>query len=258
MDKKIFKYKAKKTKLENDILNILGIKKANYENEIVNSNNNKLIIQEIEKFLNLLKLSKTSKLLIIVNGIYSVGKSTFINHLEKYIIKLSNIILNEQYIEGMIKHILLTDITDFNTDFNIDIIDKIIIIEINNSNFLNTNDIINDIKNKISETIQNIVYTITINIVPKDKQSLKNKYINKIIYDIKNNTTNFISGLIIDNNLINKNIQNNINKLILKNSIYSDNDFIFLNEVIDIVFNLELNKLFNEKNELSNIIKFYL
>ena len=257
MDKKILKYKLKKNKLENNILNILDIKKANYENDIVNSNNNQLIIEKIENFLNLLKSSKSSKLLFIVSGIYSVGKTTFINHLEKYILKLSNIILNVQNTEEMIKKILLTDV---NIDINV--ANNILIIEINNSNLLNTNDLQNDIKNKIYTTTQNDIHIININVVPKDKNSLKNKYINKIIYDIKNNTTNFVSGLNLTdnsiNNSINTNIQNYINLLKLKNNVYLDNDFIFLNEVIDIIFNLELNKLFNEKDESSNIIKFYL
>jgi hypothetical protein len=253
MDKKILKYKVKKNKLENDINNILNIKKTNYENEVVNSNNNKQIVEEIEKYFSLIKSSEhKSKLLIIIGGIYSVGKTTFINHLQNYIIKLSeNTIL--------IKKISYEN-NHNNTDIfsNIETTDNIIIMEMGSNYFdKNITDIIDTVKNKINNSNQNNIINININIIPKSKKSLKNKYINKIIYDIKNNSNNFVSELNLNNKQTNTQIQNHIDELKIKNNIYSDNDFVFLDKFVDVIFSSNMN--FNSDSNLaSDIIKFYL
>lgn len=232
MDKKILKYKNKKNKLESEILNLLKIKKINYQNDIIDSNNSLLITNQIENYFNELNKIKTNKLLIIVNGIYSVGKSTFINQLEIYIKKLSEI----NQINISIKKIsnVITNI-DNNKD-------NIIIIEINDNNLTNT----------ISNNDQDIINII---ILPKNKNALKNKYINKIILDIKNNKTDFIYGLNLVQSEIIKKIENNINLLKLKKNIYLDDDFIFLDDIVDMIFNLKLNSY--QENQSYNTFKFY-
>ena len=249
MDKKILKYKVKKQKLANEILNVLYIKKTNYENDITNSNNSQAIINQIENYLNVFRQEQNTKLLIIVNGIYSVGKSTFINHFENYIKKISKIILNPS-------NITIKKISPSNT--NVEIIDNIIIAEINDD-YSDNNCFINIISNKISELTKNNVHTININILPKNKNSLKNKYINKIICDINDNTSNFVNRSIFTDDNTKITLKKNINSLKLKkNNIYSDEDFIFLDEIVEIIFNYEPDKFLNNKFELSNVIKFYL
>ena len=248
MDKKILKYKTKKNKLENEILELLNRKKENYENDIANSNNNHMIVEFIKNFLNELKSSNddnNKKIIIIVSGNYSVGKTTFISNLENYILKISGNILNT----------LGNDFIDkISFDNNIfEIKNKITIIKVTNHNLAYLND-------KINSNIDNI-NILNIKIIPKDKNSLKNKYINKIIYDIKNNTSYFIENLSINNNInydIQNNIQNNLQLLKLKKSIYSDNDFIFLNQVVDFVFNSKYDLLSNCKLNFENITIFYL
>lgn len=231
MDKKILKYKTKKNKLENEILKIFNIKKENYENEIVNSNTeNHIIIEFIENYLNELKLNNEQiekKIIIIVSGNYSVGKSTFISDLENYILKISNNVFNTKINDFIEK------LTFDNCEFKIK--NKISIIEVSNQNLKILND-------KISYDLNN-TSLLNIKILPKDKHSLKNKYINKIIYDIRNNTTNFIQNINIDNDILNNCVQNNIQLLKQKkNFIYSDDDFIFLNHVVDYVFNFKFNE----------------
>lgn len=234
MDKKILKYKAKKNKLENELMDILMTKKANYENDIINSNNNSNIINKIENFLNTLKLSESSEsnqLFVIVKGDYSVGKSTFISHLKNYISKMSKIILgqNSQLEVDLIK-IIKSD------DFDVGSIENsIVIVELNNVCLF-------------PDTIENIVklktgnvQILNINILPKDAKSLKNKYINKIINDINSGTNDFVSNLNLNLDLDQENktnIQNNIGLLKLKsNEYFSDEDFNFLNEPVEIIFN---------------------
>lgn len=230
MDKKILKYKSKKNKLENEILEILNIKKENHENEIVNSNNeNHVIIEFIENYLNELKLDNKQgekKIIIIVSGNYSVGKSTFISNLENYILKISNNIFNTN------NNDFIDKLTFDNSEFEIK--NKITIIKVLNDNLKILND-------KMGYDLDN-TSILNVKILPKDKNSLKNKYINKIIYDIRNNTSNFIQNINIDSDTINTSIQNNIQLLKQKKSIYSDDDFIFLNHVVDYVFNFKSNE----------------
>ena len=243
MDKKILKYKTKKNKLENEILEILNRKKENYENEIANSNNNRMIVEFIENFLNELKLDNeyNNKIIIIVSGNYFVGKSIFVSNLENYILKISNNILNalgNNFIEKIIFDNSMFEIKN-----------KITIIKVSDENLSN-------LINKINYNTMN-TSVLNIKIIPKDKNSLKNKYINKIISDIKNNTSYFIKNLSINNinyDIVN-NINNNIQLLKLKKSIYSDDDFIFLNQVVDFIYNLEHDKI--TSSELNNTI-FYL
>jgi hypothetical protein len=227
MDKKILKYKTKKNKLENEILEILNIKKENYENELVNLNTeNHIIIDFIDNYLNELKFNNKlieKKIIITVSGNYSVGKSTFISNLENYILKISNNIFN-------IKNDDFIDKFVFDNCW-FEIKNKITIIEVSNNDIIMLHD-------KINYHLDNISI-LNIKILPKDKNSLKNKYINKIIHDIKNNTSNFIQNINIDSDTINTSIQNNIQLLKQKKNIYSDDDFIFLNHVIDYIFNFK-------------------
>ena len=50
MDKKIIKYKLKKNKLEEKITDVLNLKKEYYENETINSNDNKIITDGVENY----------------------------------------------------------------------------------------------------------------------------------------------------------------------------------------------------------------
>jgi len=250
MDNKILKYKDKKNKLERKIINLLNTKKLNYENDIINSNNSDLIIGQIENYLKEFNKIPTKKLLITINGIYSVGKTTFINHLEDCIKKISNFVLDKSIIN--IKKILFCDIDD-----NIDIINNIIIVEsdINEPNIFNT---LYNFINKMTGIYKNDINIINVNILPKNKSSLKNKYINKIIFDIKNNTSNFLLKLNLNNDEDSITIQNHINLLKLKNEIYLDIDFIFLDEIINNLYDTKQNNLITDENESLNIIKYYL
>lgn len=222
MDKKILKYKSKKNKLENDIINILNIKKSNYENEIANTNNKHFITDVIENYFNQLKVNQDLKLFIIVSGIYLVGKSTFINHLENFILKMSKICKNNE--KSNLINKILYKINETNIDFIK--MNKITIIEINQKNLIELN-------NNIKSNDNNII--LNINIIPKNKNSLKNKYINEIIHDIKNNTSNFILNL---DEYMNEYTQNNIELLKFKIK-YVDDDFIFLNKTIDDILKKE-------------------
>ena len=255
MNKKILKYKVKKNKLENEILDILGIKKANYENEIAKLNNNQLINEKIESFLNLLKSSQSVKLIIFVSGNYSVGKSTFISHLENYILRMFKIIFNVENIENKD---LIKKITYPIEDVQIVFSNKIIIVEINNNNFINNENMMLNIINSINQTNTHITNTIKINIVPKDKKTLKNKFINKILQDIKNNTNAFITEFNSFDSSIKTDIKNNIHTLKLKKNIYSDNDFLFLDKVVEHIFDFELSIFSDEKYQSSDTIKYYL
>lgn len=252
MDKKILKYKTKKNKLENEILEVLNRKKENYENDIANSNNNRVIVEFIENFLNELKLSYehyNKKIIIIVSGNYSVGKTTFVSNLENYILKISCNIFNN--ILNTLGNDFIDKITFDNGIFEIK--NKITIIKVKNDNLINLNDKINYYTENMS--------VLNIKIIPKDKNSLKNKYINKIICDIKNNTSYFIKNLSTNNNInsdIQNNIQTNIKLLKLKKSIYSDDDFIFLNQVVDFVFNSKYDEITNCELNKFNITTFYL
>lgn len=251
MDKKILKYKTKKTKLENEILEILNIKKENYEIDIANTNNNYVIIEFLKKFLNEMKFNNEpniKKIIIIVSGNYSVGKSTFISYLENYILKISKNILYTQQI-NLIKKI------SFDTKIDIEIINKITIIEVNSNNLINLINLINSTNDMKSNNIS----ILNIKIVPKNKKSLINKFINKIIGDIKNDTCEFVNKLNLNDNTISTITHDNINQLIkLKKSIYSDDDFIFLNQIVDVVFDSKSDDLVDLESKLSNITIFYL
>jgi hypothetical protein len=272
MDKKTIKYKFKKNKLENEIINILNNNKKIYEESILESNNNQIIINKIDKFIIYLdqkdKLNKQQtfkQIIILIGGFYSVGKTTFINHLEDYILIQSKQILNNQYI-NLIKKLSINNDTDTDTD-----------IEIINSEIINTDQILIiefdiNLINKINLLLQNDNIVI-INIIPKNINSLKNKYINKIIYDLQNNTNNFIDNisLLVDKNkqifdtikldninLILNNIYEKKNILKLKKKFYIDKDFNFLDDIISIIFDLIKNNTNNlEKNNL-DIHKYYL
>jgi len=260
MDKKIIKYKTKKNKLENEILELLNRKKENYENDIANSNNNHMIVEFIKNYLNELKSgdeNNNKKIIIIVSGNYSVGKTTFVSNLENYILKISDNILNTLG-NNLISNISFDNCMLFNNGI-FEIKNKITIIKVTNHNLAYLND-------KINSNIDNI-NILNIKIITKDKNSLKNKYINKIISDIKNNTSYFIKNLSTNNNInsdIQNNIQNNIQLLKSKKSIYSDNDFIFLNQVVNDVFNFKYDVVtnFDEKTNcelnFENITTFYL
>lgn len=230
MDKKIIKYKLKKNKLEEKIIDMLNLKKEDYENKIINSNDNQIITDKVENFFNNIKFNNKEQLVIIVYGLYSVGKTTFISHLENYIrIMIINSTIKKTNIDLIQKFIIHLDNIDFLKDLYLS--SKITIIECN----INT---INKINLLISDL--NISNVINVNIIPKNTIILKNKIINKIIGDIINKSDNFINNFITyirENNIIEieemNSFINQINLLKTKNKILTDHDFIFLDNIIN-------------------------
>lgn len=240
MDEKIIKYKFKKNKLEEKIINILNFKKEKYKNEIINSNNNEIITTEIKNFFDNIKFNQYKQLVIIVSGFYSVGKTTFINHLENYISTLNNVI--------PIQKIEIFKDIDYLKNFDLSL--KITIIEC---------DI--NIVDQINLLIKN-TNIININIIPKNKNALKNKIINKIIFDIFNKSDNFVKNI---ENIICENdceeeknyLINNINLLKIKNNILTDDDFNFIDKIINSYYDNIIN-ISNNTKQQSNTQKYYL
>lgn len=249
MDKKIIKYKLKKNKLEEKIIDMLNLKKEDYENKIINSNDNQIITDKVENFFNNIKFNNKEQLVIIVYGLYSVGKTTFISHLENYIrIMIINSTIKKKNIDLIQKFTIHLDNIDFLKDLYLS--SKITIIECDIN-------IINKINLFISEL--NISNVINVNIIPKNTIILKNKIINKIIDDIINKSDNFIN-YIRENNItgieeINK-IINEITLLKIKNEILTDNDFYFLDNIINSYYSniISLSNNFIIHSNIKNII----
>lgn len=251
MDKKIAKYKFKKNKLEEKIINLLEMKKNLYEEQIAKSNQkvNIELVNLIDEFFTSYDLEQEISLTIIVNGFYSVGKTTFVVNIENYI----NEILKAKDIEiGKVKNF----ITKVNK------IDKNEV-KNNQSNILifETNHMEQDIK--ICTQIKNAV---CINIIPQDIASLKKKYINKIIIDLKNGTNYFIDNICMmvdkmknnndDNNIIEDNcicdLKNNIELLRNNNKLFNNDDFYFLDMITEKIYNFINDYWKNESNYLYN------
>lgn len=245
MDKKIIKYKLKKNILEEKIIDMLNLKKEYYENEIINSNDNKIITNGVENFFYNLKSNQQAQMVIIVFGTYSVGKTTFISHLENYIGLVSKNLINitSNVIQ---KFIISSNNIDFLKDVDLDLKITIIECDINNVNLINL--------------LLEKANIININIISKNTSTLKNKIINKIIIDISNKSDNFIE-FIRNNNIIEKEEINNlvcgINLLKKKNKILTDDDFIFLDLTINSYYS-NIIDLSNNMNLPSNTQKYYL
>jgi len=230
MDKKIIKYKFKKNKLEEKIIDMLNLKKEYYENEIINSNDNKIITEGVENFFQNLKSNQKEQLIIIVFGSYSVGKSTFISHLENYIKIVSKNLTQKDYEDLVQKLIISSDNMYFLKNCNL--FSKLTIIE------CDTN-----IVKQIKLLLINL-NIINLNIIPKNPIVLKNKIVNKIIADIKNKSSYFVEFIKNNNILCNGEINNiieGINLLKIKNGILLDDDFIFLNETINLYYQYTMN-----------------
>lgn len=243
MNNKIIKYKLKKNKLEEKIINILNLKKEDYENEIINSNDNEIITTFVENFFDKFKYNKYENLIIIIFGEKFVGKTTFINHLVNYIKILENIYNTENKIDLIKNHNLNNKIDNLK---DICFSSKITIIECNYNNI-----------DEINLFVQNS-NVINIEIIPKNKNLLKNKICNKIIFDIvkkSNDIINFIKNIICQEEV--HNIINQINLLKKKKSILNDNDFDFLDKIIDIYYDKIINKSKNYFSPL-NTQKYYL
>lgn len=252
MDKKIIKYKLKKNKLEEKIIDMLNLKKEYYENDIINSNDNETITDGVENFFQKIKSNQKEQLVIIVFGSYSVGKTTFISHLENYIkIVAKNLTKKKDYVDLVQK----LNITSDNMDFlkNCNLFSKITIIECDNT-----------IVNKINLLIidANIINLNIINIVPKNPGTLKNKIINKVIADIKNKSSYFVE-FIKNNNIICdeeiNNIIDRINLLKIKNGILLEDDFMFLDKTINSYYQYTINLIkSNNINLPLETQKYYL
>lgn len=255
MDKKIIKYKLKKNKLEEKVIDILNLKKEYYENEIINSNDNEIITKGVENFFQNLKSNQKEHLLIIVFGSYLAGKSTFISHLENYIkIVAKNLI--QKYHDDLVKKL---NISFNNIDFlkKCNLFSKITIIECDTTVVNKINLLMTDLN------IMNL-NIININIVPKNQNTLKNKIINKVIIDIKNKSSCFVEFIKNNNIICDEEINiiiDEINLLKIKNGILLDNDFAFLDKSINSYYQYILNlslSLSNDVNLPFETQKYYL
>lgn len=254
MDKKIIKYKLKKNKLEEKIIDMLNLKKEYYENDIINSNDNKIITEGVENFFQKLKSNQEEQLemVIVVFGSYSVGKTTFISHLENYIKIVAKSLTKKKDYEDLVQKL---NISSNNIDFlkNCNLFSKITIIECDTT-------IVNKINLLMSDL--NTINLNIINIVPKNPITLKNKIINKVIADIKNKSSYFIE-FIKNNNIISDEEINDIidcvNLLKMKNGILFDDDFIFLDKTINSYYQYIINLPSSVNINLSlNTQKYYV
>ena len=220
---KVSKYNFKKNKLQHKINTILTNKiNENLKNHIENLDLNDDIIDKINNLFN-----SSDKNILIVTGLYGVGKSTFIDTYQKNILKknissininTNNIYLLDEFIKIHTNIIIEVSLEIYNEIYN-EIYDKIYD---NNSNIVNE-----IIQNNNSDT--NI---LTITIMPKNVQTYKNKLINKIFYDIQNKTNTFIENI----KCINKDetINTSINHILsIKNQVIDDNEFMFLDNIIN-------------------------
>jgi hypothetical protein len=256
MDKKIIKYKLKKNKLEEKIIDMLNLKKEYYENDIINSNDNETITEGVENFFQKLKSNQEeqSVMVIVIFGSYSVGKTTFISHLENYIkIVAKNLTKKKDYVDLVQKLNISSDNMYFLKNCNL--FSKITIIECDTT-----------IVNKINLLIYDLniinLNIININIVPKNPSTLKNKIANKIIADIKNKSSWFIEFIKNNNVICDEEINNiidGINLLKIKNGILLDDDFIFLDKSINLYYQhiINLSSSYNINLPL-NTKKYYL
>lgn len=235
MDKKIIKYKLKKNKLEEKIIDVLNLKKEYYENEIINSNDNK-IMDGVENYFHNLNTEQKEHLVIVVFGSYSVGKTTFISHLENYINMVAENLTKKKDHGNLLQKLNISS-NNINILKDLNLFSKLTIIECDTTDVNNINLLISDL-NMINLNI------ININIVPKNPSTLKNKIINKVIMDIKNKSSNFIEFIKNNNIICNDELNyiiNQINILKIKNSILLDNDFIFLDKTINLYYQYTIN-----------------
>ena len=254
MDKKIIKYKLKKNKLEEKITDVLNLKKEYYENEIINSNDNKIITDGVENYFHNLKSKQQEYLVIIVFGSYSVGKTTFISHLENYINMVAENLTKKKDHGNLLQKLNISS-NNMNVLKDLNLFSKLTIIECDTTDVNNINLLISDL-NMINLNI------ININIVPKNPSTLKNKIINKIILDIKNKSSNFIEFIKNNNIICNDELNyiiNEINLLIIKNGILLDNDFIFLDKTINLYYQYTINLISSNNINLPlETQKYYL
>lgn len=249
MENKIIKYKLKKKNLEEKIINLLKEKKNSYENKIskINDVENQKISTDIEIFFKKFVSNNSMQLIIIISGFYLVGKSTFIKNLEKYInfflVPKYNIGSNDKNLNNFTK--IFT--CDENSNMSEPMCYKLINDKLENSstNFVKIIECNNLLCGKkiYSDISDNLKFKIHLDIIPKDYKTLKNKFINTIIKDMKNNTSNFITNI---NKYANKNflknysidlLEKNINILKNKKNYLSDKDFDFLEKISIEIYN---------------------
>lgn len=253
MENKIIKYKLKKNKLEEKIIDFLKEKKTSHDNEISKINNiqNKKIVLCAESFFTDYVLNNSAQLVIIVSGFYSVGKSTFISNIEKYI---NSFLLPKYNIDEKKNFKIKTIICDDNLNFKEYLNNTYQILILKCTEFITGNEIYSMINSK---------FKIHINIIPKDQKTLKNKFVNRIIRDIKNNSSNFITNInlsFVTNNIILKTqhidmLEEQINLLKNKIDFFTDDDFQFINEITNIIYDFiqnYYNKVFNNIKDKSD------
>ncbi len=261
MDKKILKYKCKKIKLEEKIFNKLIQMKKTSNKQILKSFENIDFISEIIKEILDFKLNFNNNVFILITGIFSIGKTSFIKHFEDLIL-MSNI--KSKF--------------DIKNSQDVQQIKSFIQIENNLNNTINQENgiVIIETKYNCQEEILEILSDkkiFMINLIPKNFQLFKNKLINKIFESI-NTKPNIVQieifellellesiKPICDNqqnfNIIKQNLSENlINMKIKKNDdVFDDSYFDFLDEIINLLLNIDLSNHMNTNNKIKNLVK---
>jgi hypothetical protein len=240
LDNKILKYKLKKKKLTNKINELIEKKKKEKHDlntkifqkthefyEIIN----KIIIGDLKN--NIKDINNNNNLYIIISGFVSVGKSTFIEYLEKF--------FGESYTKCKI---------NIKDEGELNIFDNLINNHEKKIVYIETNHIfIEEIHKKIINEQKRILNNnefddegifykniYTFNLVPINLKVYKNRFINKL-YKLLNLSLSYSNVLNID-----KNINSHINKILL--------DILHVNISKDVI--LEDNILEDFPKKLSN------
>lgn len=266
LDNKILKYKVKKNKIISKINELIN--KKNKENkELISKtlNKTKIFHDILNNIIKSDNLSENNLIFLIITGFDSVGKSYLINNLENY--------FGDSYTKSIIN---IKSIDEFNILANLFVQQtekKIIYIEtipdltekIYDIIYINSNLKLNNLNNS-KNCNQNLNNNFIIYLIPENINIYKNRIINKIFELSKSNNLNNQINQEEDNYLfkIIKKIFPDINLEIISNELInlsgkfplSDNDFIFLDEVIETSYKKILNLEIESEQINEILIKF--
>lgn len=277
LDNKILKYKLKKKKLTNKINELIEKKKKEKHDSIAKIFHkthefsdiiNKIIMSDLNNLED--KENNNKNILIIVSGFECVGKSTFIEHLEKYFgisyTKLKVNIKDKEKLNTLDNLIMSEEKKIVYIETNPDLVEKI-----HKKIIDSQNEILND---KHESNYKNELYfnIHTFYIIPTNLKLYKNRLINKLfnffnlidskIYDLdkNNNYTNLTNKIAIDilqyNNIQDNNLSESFIRLKDKYPISYD-DFSFLDNYIEKSYNSILEYNLNNEKLIKNILKYY-
>jgi hypothetical protein len=265
MEKKILKYKYKKSKLEEKIFETLVQLKKKNNKQIFKSFENTDFITEIKDTTQLNSSPNPNnihkKVFILISGIYSVGKTTFVKHLEEFICyNNTNTTITKFNITNEL------DIESINLHVNKYLDEKINICMIETESIF--------IKKIIDIISDNKIFII--NLIPTDFHNYKKKLINKIFESTNTvpNTFEFEIYKLLDFikqnkkdvqiESVKKNLSKNLDivyKKLIKNDdeIFYDEDFNFLDDIILLLLDTNLLNNIDEFAENNDYIKnFYI